>query len=307
MILFAQQVVSLNPKAIAFLILCSGLIVWVAIVKKFLLGEPILPYQPRRQVPWELWDFIILVLFNYAVLILLLTVIGAIWPNFLSPPDKAVVKQLNNDHLAIQLVSAGSWPVIVVGGLIIIVITPIFEEIYFRVFLQGWLEKAERNYCRNISFIRKMPLGTLPILLSSLVFAILHFRKSGEEIEPHIIFWIFICQLLANILSLIFAVVWMRKRVGATAEDLGWIGWEPKVILNDIQLGITTFAAIVAPIFTIQQIAVNILPKEYAPDPIPIFFFAIALGLLYNRTHRVVPSIALHMALNATSLILIFV
>jgi membrane protease YdiL (CAAX protease family) len=48
-----------------------------------------------------------------------------------------------------------------------------------------------------------------------------------------------------------------------------------------------------------------ILPKKFAPDPIPIFFFAIALGLLYNRTHRALPSIAVHMALNAASLAMV--
>ncbi len=44
----------------------------------------------------------------------------------------------------------------------------------------------------------------------------------------------------------------------------------------------------------------------YGPDPIPIFLFALVLGYLYQRTHRLLPSITLHALLNATSLALLW-
>ena len=40
-----------------------------------------------------------------------------------------------------------------------------------------------------------------------------------------------------------------------------------------------------------------------APDPVPLFFFALALGYLYQRTHRLAPSVALHVAFNAIPVI----
>jgi len=42
------------------------------------------------------------------------------------------------------------------------------------------------------------------------------------------------------------------------------------------------------------------------PDPIPIFILALALGYLYQRTHRLLPSITLHAMLNATSLAILW-
>lgn len=41
-------------------------------------------------------------------------------------------------------------------------------------------------------------------------------------------------------------------------------------------------------------------------DFIPIFFFALVLGYLYQRTHRILPSILLHMALNFSTLVMLF-
>jgi membrane protease YdiL (CAAX protease family) len=41
-----------------------------------------------------------------------------------------------------------------------------------------------------------------------------------------------------------------------------------------------------------------------AADPIALFVFALMLGVLYLRTHRIGPSIVAHMGLNLTSLML---
>ena len=45
---------------------------------------------------------------------------------------------------------------------------------------------------------------------------------------------------------------------------------------------------------------------DYAPDPIPLFFLALVLGTLYHRTHRIAPSLVLHIAFNATAIALFF-
>ena len=41
--------------------------------------------------------------------------------------------------------------------------------------------------------------------------------------------------------------------------------------------------------------------SNYSLDPIPLFFLALIFGVLYHRTHRLAPSLLLHMAFNATS------
>ena len=89
--------------------------------------------------------------------------------------------------------------------------------------------------------------------------------------------------------------------MGATAADLGWV---PEKFFADVRLGLLAFAGLAAPIYGLQILLINLLPKYLAPDPAVLFVFALALGTLYCRTHRAVPSIVLHMALNATSLTL---
>ena len=37
-------------------------------------------------------------------------------------------------------------------------------------------------------------------------------------------------------------------------------------------------------------------------DPIPLWLLAVGLGLIYQRTHRILPCIVLHMAFNAFGL-----
>ena len=42
------------------------------------------------------------------------------------------------------------------------------------------------------------------------------------------------------------------------------------------------------------------------PDAISLFLLALALGWLYQRTHRLMPSVVLHLCLNATSMALLW-
>ena len=41
---------------------------------------------------------------------------------------------------------------------------------------------------------------------------------------------------------------------------------------------------------------------QHGPDPIPLFVLAVVLGYLYRQTHRIVPSIVVHVLLNSCSL-----
>jgi membrane protease YdiL (CAAX protease family) len=40
--------------------------------------------------------------------------------------------------------------------------------------------------------------------------------------------------------------------------------------------------------------------------PIPLFFYALVLGFVYNRTHRIMPSLVAHFALNSASVAMLF-
>jgi membrane protease YdiL (CAAX protease family) len=39
--------------------------------------------------------------------------------------------------------------------------------------------------------------------------------------------------------------------------------------------------------------------------PVPLFFLSLALGWLYQRTHRLLPSLVVHVCLNSCSLLML--
>ena len=133
-----------------------------------------------------------------------------------------------------------------------------------------------------------------PILLSSSLFAAMHYRRisTPQPDAPSMAIFVAIGGA-ANVLTLLFAVGLMRWRVGATAVDFGWA---PQKIRGDLGLGLATFAVVALPIYAIQgllpklqELLPKILPPDIAPDPIPLFFFAVVLGFVYYRTHRITP------------------
>ena len=77
----------------------------------------------------------------------------------------------------------------------------------------------------------------------------------------------------------------------------------PGLWRKDVVIGLVAFAAVTAPILVFFA-AIKQLAPAVVLDPLPIFLLAIVLGLLYYRTHRILPSIVLHAAFNATSVLI---
>jgi len=299
--IFAQQDPPLGFVTLAFFAIGACLAAWAVIVERWLSGRPILSYQPRRRVPWQLWDLLAVVVFYIAAFIAVVHFAQYFWPletNTLSRDTS--VGQISTTHPIVQLLAVRDWTAFILCIVVGIAVAPIIEEMFFRVLLQGWLEKTDRDLRRRLPVLRHfMSPGAMPIVLSSLIFAGQHFREATPQEDVQHLMLLFTCNGVTSLFALVFVIVWMRWRVGATAADFGWA---PEKLFSDVRLGLLTFVAIAVPIYGVQIILSQLLPKQYAPDPIPIFFFAVALGLLYYRTHRAAPSIAVHMALNASSL-----
>lgn len=112
-----------------------------------------------------------------------------------------------------------------------VIVAPVVEEYFFRVLLQGWLERA---------------------------------LSTGES--PH---------------ELIFAAGDSRGRADAGPQPPSQPRWLPIVA---------------------SSLLFAWMHASHGPDPIPLFFFAFGLGYLYQRTHRILPSMTVHFLLNAGTL-----
>lgn len=172
----------------------------------------------------------------------------------------------------------------------------------------------------------------------------------------------------ANALTIGFALIWLVRRTGAEASDLGW---RRETLGRDVRIGLVAFAALSAPVYALQLflsqfssqqhpiiealgkdpsgwlyglaglsvVVVAPLAEEFffrgllqgwleargwrhgaivftslffavmhwghGMAPVPLFFFSLGLGWLYQRTHRLLPSIVVHCCLNACSLALL--
>jgi len=307
MSLFAAQG-GLEPNLVLMCLLAiAGLAVWLVLTKRIYRRAPILPREPRRPVPWGLPDLLmVLVVFLGLQVGVLVAAEHLLGPEATRGPAMYDVDKADTEHLITRLIEHGrSDPVVlIVCGLAAVVAAPIAEEFLYRLLLQGWLERVWEQQRGKMPFLRRLlPGGVGPILLVAVVFARAHFRVPAAPQEPGFTVFKLVVGGAAALATVVFAVVLLRVRVGATAADLGW---NLQKLPGDAARGVLAFLLIAAPLYAAQIGLRSLLPKYIPPDPFTLFPFAVLLGFLYYRTHRLAPSIVLHMSLNGTTLLLVW-
>lgn len=296
----------MNPQAetaVSLWVLAAALVasagIWNWALARWRHGLPVVAYQPRRPVPWCGWDVLAVVLvYALTVDVAIIAVRELMGPQWAQPlPGRGTTQ-----HVVAQMIHGGQAWMFLVALLAAGVVAPVVEEFLFRVLLQGWLEAGERRRRRLLPWLRRVvPRGVGPVVVTSFVFAWMHYRVGGQVYRPEYLAAVLIGQTIASLLTMTLAIAVIRLRTGATAADLGWATCH---CLADVRLGLLAIVA-VGPLAYLLQIGMScLLPEDVAPDPFALFFFALALGALYQRTHRIVPSLVLHMALNVTSLLL---
>ncbi len=292
--------------AILAALLASGW-VWSTVAARWQSGLAVLPYTPRRPVPWRgghvLAVMIVYILAPAAAVSIVRLLLGPEATRELPGAAPA-----GTDHPIARLAKEGSGWMLPVAFLAAVVVAPLVEEFLFRLLLQGWLEAAWLRCRRQAPALRRLgPRAVVPVTLVALLFAWMHYRTVGPQYRAQFLAAIFIGQAVAGLATVAFALGLLHWHAGANAADLGW-HW--KSLPGDARLGLLTFLALAAPIYLLQyflQIALTkSLQTPVVPDPVPLFFFALALGTLYYRTHRITPSLMLHAALNFTSLALLW-
>lgn len=291
---------------IVLAMVASGVVWWVTGIL-WLAGQRVLPYQRRRPVPWGAFEAIALVgIFIVSPVVVAFIGMAAL---DIHVPDRAARAATEPDlgHVIVQLLrQEDSAAVLVAAALLTVVVAPVVEELIFRVVLQGWLENVERRLRRRARIRLGWAAGMAPVLTSSLLFAAMHFRTAEPALDANLLTFLVGCQGVASLLTLALGWVLLRLGSGATAADLGFAG---KHLAGDVRLGLVAWLAATGPVYVVMIAAAATaaglgLGDKFAPDPFPLFFLALMLGALCYRTHRVVPAIVLHMAFNATGLLM---
>jgi membrane protease YdiL (CAAX protease family) len=288
--------------------ICSAGI-WHWVYKRHRAGLPIIPLARRRPVPWSGQD-----VFFILLLVLLLTMTASFAVQKIAGGEAAAqaaakelpqpqnIEEQKMEHPAVQLLRTRTPWMIALATVMTVIVAPVFEEFLFRVVLQGWLEAVWSRRRRQHPRLRTAPWASGPIILPALLFAWLHYRTARVPLPPHYVAAQYLGGMAAELALLVVAVIVLRFAVGAKPADLGW---QPQKLAADAKLAIVALLAITPVLFLFQGVLILAVKQAgipIAPDPLPLFLLAIVFGVLYQRTHRITPSLFLHAAFNATSI-----
>jgi len=287
------------------LLLSASIVVWTVALILSRHGLQVIPWSRRPPVGWSGWEVLAIVCLYLSLGVVLQ---GALTPwltgvfSGAAAPDIAIESPTGPpDHQITQLLRTnagpGTW---LLCGLSAVLVAPLLEEFLFRVLLQGWLEKKESTLRENLGLLRRWPPGTVPVLLSSLPFALLHWRSGSRSLHSHELLALLTINTATNLATLIAAVFLLRGLGSATWRDLGL---DVRRVGLDLAVGVLGCVAILGPAYAIQFGLQLFLPGRIATDPIPLFLLALALGYIYYRTHRLLPILVLHAIFNGFALV----
>lgn len=191
-----------------------------------------------------------------------------------------VLTQLvDSKHPLIEMLKENPDPAFfAVAAFAAVIAAPITEEFFFRVVLQGWLERVFSDR-RNAS--DELGHGTRPETVG------LDSPSAASEIYE------------AKLVTEPFSEPATSHPFGDQAAPTPAFtpANENKTVsvTKDARPSFWPIAG--------SSLVFAISHWSHGPDPIPLFVFAVGLGYLYQRTNRILPSIVLHLLLNLCSLI----
>jgi membrane protease YdiL (CAAX protease family) len=176
---------------------------------------------------------------------------------------------IGSEQPIIKKVLATPDPILLLfAGVTTVVIAPICEEITFRLLFQGWLERweDERLGWRRPSLETPLANGG---------------TQNADNVATHPeLMSLDAAQVSANGAALLPEPTPPRKGVGGLAY-----GWFP-IIVSATVFGLVHYG--------------------YGPEPVPIFLLGLVLGYVYQRTHRILPSIVAHALFNLFTMVILW-
>jgi membrane protease YdiL (CAAX protease family) len=278
----------------AMIALCAA--TWMAIASRHRAGGPVVPLTPRRAVPWRAFDLLMIALFYilanraFWTVFSLLASIGASADRPLLPRNQAG-GLVTPDELAVRLMASLVANLTASGFALLWIFShtdATWEDL-------GWRRGTVRGDLRLglIAFAAiAAPIYALQALLS---------RFTSEQhpiievLQRHPDPTLYVLAGLSAVLVAPFAEEFLiRVLLQGWLESAGTMSRSPAA--ESIE-----WRAIV-----LTSLFFSLLHLGHGAAPIPLFFLALVLGYLYQRTHRLLPSMTVHFCLNACSFFLLF-
>jgi membrane protease YdiL (CAAX protease family) len=293
---------------------------------------PLVPYEPRRPVPWGAVGCIL------AVITLLNAAYAALH-------DTAVADQGRSSHpLEPSTLVVGIFEqLFIVGGLVVII--AVFTKATLRDL--GWPANI-RQFVRDVSIGAAACLVALaPVHISQIALMTVFFpdMKSGHPLIKMVMDappdpWIL---LLTGVAAVVVAPIceeiafrlllqgWLERLVdqrlgwrteatemqttndearmtnddGSPSEDSSFLIRHSSFQPEPPNRGIAGLPYGWFPII-VSAVAFGLAHLGYGPEPIPLFLLGLVLGYIYQRTHRIIPSIVAHALFNLFTMIILW-
>jgi membrane protease YdiL (CAAX protease family) len=284
--------------AAAFLaLLFFGLTGWLNAFAAWRRGEPLLPYEPRRPVPWTLLDLLAV----FATYLITQAAAGVLLRQWLGGGPISL-EDASADQLTALLLAQGAanlaTGVLAVLGIVI--------RTHANSGDIGWSLVQLANDVR-IGVVAFFMLA-LPVLVIQA--ALVQWMPSEHPLimmlRDHSHPWLFVASVFIAVIvaplfeELIFRVLlqgWLEKP-RRVEVPLG------QPVEND-SMPSDPAQAPYWPIF-VSAAVFALLHLGHGPDPIPLFVLALGLGYLYRQTHRLAPSMTVHLLLNGMSMLMLW-
>ncbi len=212
-----------------------------------------------------------------------------------------------SQHPVLRAMREGGPIMWCVAFFLAVIVAPFSEELLFRLLLIAGLETSVWRWHAHKPRTACHVYGRTSVWIvvsSAVLFGSLHFRSAAmDQMRTLPWQWLLLTGVGQLLISVLLLVV-LRCGYRANWTDLGF---DRRYLASDIQLGVVTALMVIVPVFMIQLLAMygfQWLGVERAADPIPIFFLAIALGVLFFRTRRLLPCIVLHACFNGVAFLL---
>lgn len=258
---------------------------WISRRRRWVVGAR------RAPIPWRSVDFPLAA----ATVVVLMIVAQEVF----APPAPAAPVEAGATpprHLIEVVISEAEQPaMLLLAGLAVMVVAPVFEELFFRVLMQDWLERATQAW---------RPGPGAAVLGTAAFFALLHTREPSTDPSYSAAVGVMTAMIVAELCAIPLLLTLLIARTGGAWRRYVWGGvW---AIRRDLCFGLLAAIATAPAVFVMQaalRTLVLQLPEDwrFAPDPAPLLLLGLYMGWLRVATRRVTSPLVLHVAVNAAS------
>ncbi len=260
-------------------------------------------YEPSRPVPWRGVDVLLIALFSFVLqnfVVWLLVTIDPVTAPPAHPPAAPALAHVSHwgelsksSYLNMKAMAAMA----IVNLLVVATAVAYLKGIRGATWADlGWrADKAPQDILRGVSMFAliMIPIYTINALASLILGSETHHPIVDVLSKYPGFFWLcFFSAVVAAPLSEEFLFRGVFQ---------GWLESLPTARTISAQ-------GHSRPLFwpvTMTSFLFALMHFNHGAAPVALFFFSLALGWLYQQTHRLLPSIVLHMSLNGTTMLML--